>query len=76
MQRWFSFREANGASRPYLLPALFFCLSLFGCGNSCFVFVSNPGGTIPPTTIPKLPARHRNRHCKLAVSRRPPRRRG
>ncbi len=49
MQRWFSFREANGASRPYLLPALFFCLSLFGCGNSCFVFVSNPGGTLPPT---------------------------
>lgn len=52
MQRWFSFREANGASRPSLLPALFFCLGLFGCGNSCFVFVSNPGGTIPPTTIP------------------------
>jgi Domain of unknown function (DUF4382) len=49
MQRWFSSREANGASRPYLLPTLFFCLSFFGCGNSCFVFVSNPGGTLPPT---------------------------
>ena len=49
MQRWFSFREADGASRPYLLLALFFCLGFFGCGNSCFVFVSNPGGTLPPT---------------------------
>ena len=59
MQRWFSFREANGASRPYLPLALFFCLSLFGCGNSCFVFVSNPGGTIPPNTIPS---------CQLGTS--------
>ena len=38
MQRWFSFREANGASRPSLLPALFFCLGLFGCGNIVFCF--------------------------------------
>ena len=52
MWRWCFFREASAVSRPLFLAALFLCLSLPGCGNSCFVFVSNPGGMIsntPPT---------------------------
>jgi len=52
MPRWNSYRGANAPSRSWLLAELLLCLSLFGCGNSCFVFVSNPGGTIPPTTVP------------------------
>lgn len=50
MRRWNSYRGANAASRAFLLAALFFCLNAFGCDNSCFVFVSNPGGTISTST--------------------------
>jgi hypothetical protein len=50
MRRWNSYRGANAASRAFLLAALFFCLSAFGCDNSCFVFVSNPGGSISTST--------------------------
>jgi hypothetical protein len=50
MQRRSSSREANRASRNYFVAALFLCLSLFGCNNYCFVFVSNPGGSISTST--------------------------
>ena len=52
MRRYRFFPEANRASRTYLPAALFFCLSFFGCGNYCFVFVSNPGGSISTGTNP------------------------
>jgi|SRR5580692_815901 hypothetical protein len=50
MQRRSSYREANRASRTCLWAALFSCLSFFGCNNYCFVFVSNPGGSISTST--------------------------
>jgi hypothetical protein len=50
MQRRCFNREANRASRTCLVAALFFCLSLIGCSNYCFVFVSNPGGSISTST--------------------------
>jgi Domain of unknown function (DUF4382) len=46
MQRSRSFQWANRASRTCLLAAPLFCLSLVGCSNYCFEFVSNPGGSI------------------------------
>jgi len=46
MQRSHSFQWANRASRTCLLAAPLFCLSLVGCSNYCFEFVSNPGGSI------------------------------
>jgi Domain of unknown function (DUF4382) len=49
MPRCFSFREAITAPRFCLLVTLFLCVSPLGCGNSCFVFVSNPGGSLPGT---------------------------
>lgn len=36
------------SSHKYLLFALLLAMSLVGCGDSCFVFVSNPGGSLPP----------------------------
>src|SRR5271156_4195679 len=50
MQRWSSHLGAHAASRTCLLATLFFCLSFFGCNNYCFVFVSNPGGSISSST--------------------------
>jgi Domain of unknown function (DUF4382) len=50
MQRRSFNREASRASRTCLVAALFFCLGLFGCSNYCFVFVSNPGGSISTST--------------------------
>src|ERR1700684_2444612 len=46
MQRSRSFQWANRASRTCLLAAPLFCLSLVGCSNYCFEFVSNPCGSI------------------------------
>ena len=41
------FRRATEAPRLIFLTSLLFCLSLTGCGDSCFLFVSNPsGGTL------------------------------
>ena len=41
------FRRATEAPRQIFLTSLLFCLSLTGCGDSCFIFVSNPsGGTL------------------------------
>jgi hypothetical protein len=50
MRRWSFHPGAHAASRICLLATLFFCLSFFGCDNSCFVFVSNPGGSISSST--------------------------
>ena len=50
MRRWNSYRGANAPSRTWLLAELLLCLSLFGCSNYCFVFVSNPGGSISTST--------------------------
>lgn len=44
------FFRAN-APHKYLIFASLLAVSLLGCGNSCFVFVSNPGGgSLPPGT--------------------------
>jgi hypothetical protein len=50
MPRWNSYRGAIAPSRTCLLAELLLCLSLFGCSNYCFVFVSNPGGSISTST--------------------------
>ena len=47
MRRMCTSRGATKASRRGFFTALVFCLSLIGCDNTCFIFVSNPsGGTI------------------------------
>lgn len=46
MQHRCSFPQAKSASRACLFTTLLFCLSFAGCSNYCFVFVSNPGGSI------------------------------
>ena len=41
------FRMATEVPRQIFLTSLLLCLSLTGCGDSCFIFVSNPsGGTL------------------------------
>jgi hypothetical protein len=45
-----SFRQVKRTSRIYFFTTLLFCLSLLGCSNYCFVFVSNPGGSISANT--------------------------
>jgi Domain of unknown function (DUF4382) len=50
MQCCCSFRQAIRSSRTCFFTALLFCLSLLGCNNDCFVFVSNPGGSISTST--------------------------
>src|SRR5271155_4175158 len=52
MQRSYSFRRANRASRTCLFAALIFCLTIVGCNNYCFVFVSTPGGSISTSSNP------------------------
>jgi hypothetical protein len=46
MQHRNSFRRAERTSHAHFFAILLFCLSLVGCGNYCFVFVSNPGGSV------------------------------
>jgi len=46
MQPCSSFRKAKATSPAYFFSTLIFCLGLAGCSNYCFVFVSNPGGSI------------------------------
>jgi hypothetical protein len=46
MQHRIWFRQAKSTSRARFLTAILFCLSVVGCSNYCFVFVSNPGGSI------------------------------
>ncbi|MGB7750083.1 MAG: DUF4382 domain-containing protein [Candidatus Acidiferrales bacterium] len=46
MQHRFSFRHSKLTSRACFFTILLFCLALVGCSNYCFVFVSNPGGSI------------------------------
>jgi hypothetical protein len=46
MQHRISFRLAKPTSLACFFATLLFCLSFVGCSNYCFVFVSNPGGSI------------------------------
>jgi hypothetical protein len=50
MQCCCSFRQAKLPSRTCFFTTLLFCVSSVGCSNYCFVFVSNPGGSISSTT--------------------------
>ena len=50
MQYCSSFRQLKRTSRTCFFTTLLFCLSLLGCNNYCFVFVSNPGGSISTST--------------------------
>jgi hypothetical protein len=47
-----SFRQARRTPRTCFFAALLFCLSFAGCSNYCFVFVSNPGGSIATSNTP------------------------
>lgn len=60
MQHRYSFRQAERASQVYFLTTLLLCLSLAGCSNYCFVFISNPGGS--PLTGSNTPS------CQLNTS--------
>jgi hypothetical protein len=46
MRHAYSSRRTRTASQRLFFAVLFFFLGLVGCDNSCFVFVSNPGGGI------------------------------
>ncbi len=46
MQHRSSFRQAKSMSHACFFTIRLFCLSFVGCSNYCFVFVSNPGGSI------------------------------
>ena len=47
------FRRATEVPRQVLFISVLFSLSLMGCGDSCFIFVSNPsGGTLVVGTTP------------------------
>src|SRR5580704_256426 len=50
MQYCCSFRQATRISGTFFPTTFLFCLSLLGCNNNCFVFVSNPGGSISTST--------------------------
>jgi hypothetical protein len=45
-----SFRQATRTSGTFFSTTFLFCLTLLGCNNNCFVFVSNPGGSISTST--------------------------
>jgi len=46
MQHRFSFWHSKLTSRACFFTIVLFCLAFAGCSNYCFVFVSNPGGSI------------------------------
>jgi Domain of unknown function (DUF4382) len=46
MQYGCALRRTKGTSRTCFCSALLLCLGLIGCSNYCFVFISNPGGSI------------------------------
>jgi hypothetical protein len=46
MQHPNSLRRAKRTSHAHFFAILLFCLSFVGCGDYCFVFVSNPGGSV------------------------------
>jgi hypothetical protein len=50
MQYCCSFRQSKSTSRICFFTTLLLCLSFVGCSNYCFVFVSNPGGSISTST--------------------------
>lgn len=52
MRRFSTFQDAITPFQAALSGILFLALGLIGCDNSCFVFVSNPGGTVSSGTNP------------------------
>ena len=52
MQHRISFQQANPTSLASFFTTLLFCVSLAGCSNYCFVFVSNPGGAVLAGSTP------------------------
>lgn len=52
MRRFSTFQDAIPSSQAALFAILFLAVGLMGCDNSCFVFVSNPGGTVSTGTNP------------------------
>lgn len=50
MRRAYGSQRARPASPAVLFAILFLPLVLIGCDNTCFVFISNPGGTISGNT--------------------------
>jgi hypothetical protein len=52
MQYCYAFRPAKRSSCTCFFTALLFCLGLVGCSNYCFVFVSNPGGSVSGSSNP------------------------
>jgi hypothetical protein len=65
-----SFRHAKRTSRTCFFTTLLFCLSFLGCSNYCFVFVSNPGGSIS-TGSPSCPLNNANGTVRLRVTASP-----
>jgi hypothetical protein len=70
MQYCCSFRQVKRTSRTCFFTTLPFCLSLLGCNNYCFVFVSNPGGSIS-TTSPSCPLSSATGAVRLHVTASP-----
>ena len=52
MRRAYLTRAAITPSQTVFVTMLFLSLGLIGCDNSCFVFISNPGGGITPGGTP------------------------
>jgi hypothetical protein len=52
MQYCGSFLQAKSTAHACFFTALLFCLSVVGCSNYCFVFVSNPGGSVSGSSNP------------------------
>jgi hypothetical protein len=52
MQHRISLQQAKSTSLACFFATLLFCLSIAGCSNYCFVFVSNPGGAVLTGSTP------------------------
>jgi hypothetical protein len=68
------FRGATASKKylnTYLLFASLLATSLGGCGNSCFVFVSNPGGGSFPPGIPSCSVQPAQTNIRVRVGSSP-----
>jgi hypothetical protein len=73
MRRFSTFQDAITPSQAVLLAILFLAVGLIGCDNSCFVFVSNPGGTVSSGTNPcSLNQTNGNVRTQITTSRTQP----
>lgn len=72
MRRFSTFQDTITPSQAVLFAILFLGLGLIGCDNSCFVFVSNPGGTVSTGTNPcSLNQTNGNVRTQITTSRTP-----